>query len=49
MKILRSLSKNFFIIIIISLCLNSAAEENPVDIWNIDQKKKSMRHRTITH
>ena len=40
MKILRSLSKNFFLIIIISLCFNSAAEENPVDIWNIDQKKK---------
>ena len=40
MKILRSLNKNFFLIIFITFCFNSGAEENPVDIWNIDQKKK---------
>ena len=40
MKILRSLNKYFFLIIIFVFCFNLKAEEKPIDIWNIDQKKK---------
>ena len=40
MKILRSLNKYFFFIIIFVFCFNLKAEEKPIDIWNIDQKKK---------
>ena len=40
MKILRLLNKVYFTIIFISfLCINSSAEEQPVDIWNIEKKK----------
>ncbi len=38
MKILKSLNKkNFTAILIIIFCLNSYAEENPVDIWNVNE------------
>tara|TARA_Y100000389_G_C17439918_1_gene507915 strand:- start:199 stop:1971 length:1773 start_codon:yes stop_codon:yes gene_type:complete len=40
MKILRLLNKKYFSIIIILLIgFSSYAEEQPVDIWNIDEKK----------
>ena len=38
MKILKLLNrKNFTAIFIIIFCLNSYAEENPVDIWNVNE------------
>ncbi len=40
MKISRSLNKYFFLIIIFVFCFNLKAEEKPIDIWNIDKKKK---------
>ena len=41
MKILKSLSKNFFFIfIILVIKFNSLAEDQPVDIWNIDKKEE---------
>ena len=41
MKILKSLSKNFFFIFIILIIkFNSLAEDQPVDIWNIDKKEE---------
>ena len=48
MRILKLLNRlNFSIIfIIILLCISTKAEENPVDIWNIDKKeteKKNIR------
>jgi hypothetical protein len=41
MKILKLLNKKYFSIIFISifLALSSQAEEQPVDIWNLDKKK----------
>ena len=40
MKILRLLNKNYFsIIFILFFGYYSYAEEQPVDIWNIDKKK----------
>ena len=40
MKILRLLSKkNFSIILILILCFTANAEDQPVDIWNIEQKE----------
>jgi hypothetical protein len=42
MKILKSLNKKTFLIIIsLILCINSYAEEKPVDIWNIEQKSET--------
>ena len=39
MKILRSLNKNFyFILLYLFLGLNSLAEDQPADIWNINKK-----------
>ena len=41
MKILKLLSKKKFLILLIILAgFNSKAEDKPVDIWNIDKKKK---------
>ena len=41
MKILKLLNKKYLSILIISLslCLNIKAEEQPIDIWNIDKDK----------
>ena len=40
MKILRLLSKKHFsLILILFLGFNSFAEDNPVDIWSINQKQ----------
>ncbi len=40
MKILKLLNKNFyFILLYLFFGLNSLAEEQPADIWNIDKKK----------
>ena len=40
MKILRLLNKRYFsIILVLFLGLNVFAEDQPVDIWNIDKKK----------
>ena len=40
MKILRLLNKKYFSIVLIFLFgFNSFAEEQPIDIWNIDKKK----------
>ncbi len=40
MKILKLLNKNFyFILLYLFFGLNSSAEEQPADIWNIDKKK----------
>ena len=40
MKILKLLNKKYFLIIIILLLgLNAQAEDNPVDIWNIEEEK----------
>ena len=41
MKILKLLNKVYLSIVVISLFLglNSHAEDQPVDIWNIDKKK----------
>ena len=45
MKILRLLNKNFyFILLYLFLGLNSLAEDQPADIWNID--KKSLESTT---
>ena len=39
MKILRSLNKNFyFVLLYLFLGLNSLAEDQPADIWNVDKK-----------
>ena len=39
MKILRLLNKKIFLIIIaLSLAISVNAEEQPVDIWNLDKK-----------
>ena len=39
MKILRSLNKNFyFVLLYLFLGLNSLAEDQPADIWNINNK-----------
>ena len=39
MKILRLLNKNFyFILLYLFLGLNSLAEDQPADIWNVDKK-----------
>ena len=41
MKILRLLNKKYFSILLILLIgFSSYAEEQPVDIWNIDKKNK---------
>ena len=43
MKILKSLNKNFFqIILVFFLCLNSIAEEKPVDIWNVENDENQI-------
>jgi len=43
MKILKSLNKNFFpIIFVFFLCLSSNAEENPVDIWNVENNENQI-------
>ena len=40
MKILKLLNKNFYLILFyLFLGINSLAEEQPADIWNIDKKK----------
>ena len=40
MRILKLLNKKYFLIIIILLLgLNAQAEDNPVDIWNIEEEK----------
>ena len=40
MKTLRLLNKRYFsIILVLFLGLNVFAEDQPVDIWNIDKKK----------
>ena len=40
MKILKLLNKNFYLILLyLFLGLNSSAEEQPADIWNVDKKK----------
>ena len=45
MKILRLLNKNFyFILLYLFLGLNTLAEDQPADIWNID--KKSLESTT---
>ena len=45
MKILRLLNKNFyFVLLYLFLGLNSLAEDQPADIWNID--KKSLESTT---
>ena len=44
MKNLRLLNKLYFLIIFIfSIGLNSFAEENPVDIWDLDKKKNNEK------
>ena len=44
MKISRLLSKKFLSsILILFLCFKSFAEDKPVDIWNIDNKKKDEK------
>jgi len=40
MKILKLLNRKYFLVIIILLLgLNTQAEDNPVDIWNIGEEK----------
>ena len=40
MKILKLLNRiSFFFIIILITCLNSYAEDQPVDIWNIEKEE----------
>ena len=50
MKILKLLNKKYFsIILILFLGLSSYAEEEPIDIWNIDKKKieeESLKNNT---
>jgi len=42
MKILKLLNKNnFLIFLILFFCISSNAEEQPVDIWNIDNKDQN--------
>ena len=42
MKILKLLNKIFFFILLINFFLPlSYAEDQPVDIWNLDQEKKN--------
>ena len=41
MKILKLLNKSFFLVIILLISsISSYAEEEPVDIWNIEQKSE---------
>ncbi|RPG94656.1 MAG: hypothetical protein CBE46_002100 [Candidatus Pelagibacter sp. TMED286] len=43
MKILKSLSKYFFFVLLSSLFVSSVcAEDEPTDIWNIDKKKEDQ-------
>ena len=47
MKISKLLNKKFFLIIIsLLIALNSFADENPVDIWNIKKKKAEDNLKT---
>ncbi len=39
MRILKLLNKKYFLVIFIFFSFNGYAEEKPVDIWNIDEKK----------
>ncbi len=49
MKILKSLNKNFFqIILVFFLCLNSIAEEKPVDIWNVENNENRTENNNST-
>ena len=49
MKILKSLNKNFFsIIFVFFLCLNSIAEEKPVDIWNVENNENQIDNSNST-
>ena len=49
MKILKSLNKNFFsIIFLFFLCLNSIAEENPIDIWNVEKNENQIDNSNST-
>ena len=49
MKILKSLNKNFFpIILVFFLCLNSIAEENPIDIWNVERNENQIDNGNST-
>ena len=49
MKILKSLNKNFFpIIFLFFLCLNSIAEENPIDIWNVEKNENQIDNSNLT-
>ena len=49
MKILKSLNKNFFpIIFVFFLCLNSIAEENPIDIWNVENNENQIDNSNST-
>jgi len=49
MKILKLLNKKkFSILLILLLGLNSYAEEQPVDIWNIDEKEIEGKSSSIT-
>ncbi len=44
MKILKLLNKkSFLILFILASCIHSIADEKPVDIWNIDQKKTGQK------
>tara|TARA_B100000886_G_scaffold186313_1_gene127860 strand:+ start:152 stop:1924 length:1773 start_codon:yes stop_codon:yes gene_type:complete len=47
MKISKLLNKKFFLIIVsLLIALNSFADENPVDIWNIEKKKAEDNLKT---
>ena len=49
MKILKLLSKNFFFIFVIfTINLSSLAEDQPVDIWNIEKKEKEKNSISTT-
>ena len=46
MKILRLLSKYLILLILLIPILKSTAEEEPVDIWNIDKSKNKEKSST---
>ena len=48
MKILRLLNKIIFsILFILFLCLKVFAEEQPIDIWNIDKNEKNAQIKEL--
>ena len=50
MKTLKLLNRQFLSIIAFTFFLgfNSYSEEQPVDIWNLDKKKKQKKHPQIS-